>query len=469
MSDRIGDEADRMELAHTILQNRFKTYGYQPVSTPIVERADHFVDRSGEDMRRRLYRFTEPGGREICLRPELTIPTVRLYSDRFAGSNRVLRAYYCGPVFRYSTNKESRHRQFTQAGVELIGDIDHPLGDAEVMALAGDSLAALGLTNQPLTVNDVGFYTGLLDPTKLSAKWIGRLESLAREPRLISEFISQDQPSTSSNGLSFLHTLAALDPAQRHEIVEGMVRSTQTVGHFGTRSMDEIVSRTLEQADLADKHRLPSELLDALGELSQVRGPLPQALELVSSIANIAGAPSTADSVAKWWRTVEHLDAYGFDVDSIVLDGSLGRGIDYYTGLLFEFGSAPFASGGRYDSLVASLGAEHQAPAVGFAINLDHILATSFPHTTDQLEVWVVADNGPMGVDNSRLIQIATELRAKGLLVTVGAPATEQPPISVIPNEDDSVKLIFRAGTSHDRVSVDSVVSLVDPGQAANS
>ena len=463
MSDRVGDEAIRMEASLDVLRTRFRAFGYEPVSTPIVERADHFVDRSGEDMRRRLYRFTEPGGREICLRPELTIPTVRMYTDRFAGSDRVLRSYYSGPVFRYSTNRERRHRQFTQAGVELIGHVDQPLGDAEVMALANESLGSLGLGGQPLAVNDVGFYTGLFDPTKLSPKWIGRLESLAREPRRMQAFVDEDQPSSPSDGLGFLQTLASLEPDQRHEIVEGVVRSTQTVGHFGTRSMEEIVTRTLEQADLADKHRLPRELLDALGELSCIHAPLPQALEQVADVAKTAGAKATADAVSKWWRTTEHLAAYGLDVNEIVLDAKLGRGIDYYTGLLFEFGSAPFASGGRYDSLVASLGTDHPAPAVGFAINLDHVLATGFPQSSTQLAVAVVPGQSTEPCANNELIRVATELRKQGLAVTVGTTQGTQSPILISPNDDETVDVHINNANVHTGISVCDVASLVNP------
>ena len=89
------------------LRSVFETAGCERVEPSVLQPADVFLDRSGEDIRRRLYMFTDPGGTELCLRPDLTIPTCRLFLER-AGDGSEARLSYSGPVYRFQPHDHSR-------------------------------------------------------------------------------------------------------------------------------------------------------------------------------------------------------------------------------------------------------------------------------------------------------------------------------------------------------------------------
>ena len=96
----------------------FEAYGAQRIETAIVQPADAFLDRMGEDLRRRTYVFSGPDGTELCLRPDLTIPTAQAYLVRVPRCDQAMKLCYAGPVFRHDPASPDRPGQFFQAGVE---------------------------------------------------------------------------------------------------------------------------------------------------------------------------------------------------------------------------------------------------------------------------------------------------------------------------------------------------------------
>lgn len=390
MFDLVGVAAERHERVSDQLRAAFRRYGYQPVIPPVVERAEHFLDRTGEDIRSRMYLFTDPGGREVCLRPELTIPTVRLYADQFKGDGRLFRGYYIGPVFRYDTRSEGRYRQFTQAGAELIGETDIDLADAEILAAAYHALDSCGpLGALHLAVSDISFFTSLIGAEPgVSEKLASRLRALATDPHKLSDYLDRSDSGDASQGLAgpnpggldFLSSLTSVAPEDRRELVSGIVRSLQGTEPFGSRTIEDITERTLAVADAADRNRLPERLSGGLRQLLDVRVPMPAGLDAIAEVARTTGAEPLAAVVAGWRRKSELFEAFGLDPAAITLDLRVGRGIDYYSSFVFEIttGSGPsrdqLCAGGRYDDLVQFLGGRNPVPAVGFAIGVERVL-----------------------------------------------------------------------------------------------
>jgi ATP phosphoribosyltransferase regulatory subunit len=409
-SDLVGPAAERHEEASDTLRAAFRRHGYQPVMPPVLERAEHFLDRTGEDIRSRMYLFTDPGGREVCLRPELTIPTVRLYTDSF-GDGRLFRGYYVGPVFRYDHRGGDRYRQFTQAGVELIGEPDTARADAEVVATAHDALTACGLSDLRVSVSDISFYTGLIEAEgpALSAKLASRLRALSTAPARLAAFLDRtpghrppegaDTGSGSGaangngaagaagGGLDFLASLNGVAPEERRELVAGIVRSLQGSEPFGSRTIEDITERALAIADAADHNGLPARLERALRQLLAIRRPLGSGLAEVEALARASQATGLSEVLDRWSRKVELFASLGLDPGTITLDLRLGRGIDYYSSFVFEINDgradgsgaagAQLCAGGRYDDLVQYLGATNPVPAVGFAIGVEPVLAAT--------------------------------------------------------------------------------------------
>ncbi|TXN42395.1 ATP phosphoribosyltransferase regulatory subunit, partial [Methylobacterium sp. WL18] len=147
-----GDAARTRLLAH------LSAAGYHPVTPPVLQPVEPFLELSGEDIRRRIFVTQDAAGTELCLRPEFTIPVCRLH--RAQADGRAADYSYCGPVFRLAADEPD---EFFQAGIESIGRTDTPAADAEVLGLALEGLALFGRTDPAVRLGDMGLTVALLD------------------------------------------------------------------------------------------------------------------------------------------------------------------------------------------------------------------------------------------------------------------------------------------------------------------
>ena len=138
--DYTGKKANLLLHISDVCNSTFAQYGYERVVLPILERSDIFLQRSGEEIRRRMYMLQDPGGREMCLRPEMTISAARAFLGSMSSRRLPARLSYLGDVFRYDKVREGRYRQFLQAGVENIGSKNQVAADVEIATLALDIL-----------------------------------------------------------------------------------------------------------------------------------------------------------------------------------------------------------------------------------------------------------------------------------------------------------------------------------------
>ena len=141
----------------------YERAGYRRSAPAILQPAEPFLDLSGEGIRKSLYLTSDPGGEELCLRPDLTIPVAR---DYLASNRTGQPAGFCylGPVFRFRGGKPS---EFLQAGVESFGRSDRSAADAEMLALARDAAAAVGTGDIDIRTGDVGLFMALIDALNL--------------------------------------------------------------------------------------------------------------------------------------------------------------------------------------------------------------------------------------------------------------------------------------------------------------
>ena len=144
-----------------VLRRTFETYGYHEIKTPIFEDLKLFTVKSGEEVVNQIYHFTDKGGRELALRPELTAPVARLYMNEMQREPKPIKMYYFGSCFRYERPQAGRFRQFWQFGCEFIGGRS-PLAEAEVITLAAESLRRLGLEGFEVHVGHLGILRGIL-------------------------------------------------------------------------------------------------------------------------------------------------------------------------------------------------------------------------------------------------------------------------------------------------------------------
>ena len=119
---RDASDLSRLKAQEIEIEAVFNGAGFNAIAPSIIQPADPFLELSGEDIRRRTYVFTDPYANELCLRPDLTIPTCRAYLEDLSGGGEVVRRlYYNGPAFRCQKPGSKRPTEFPQLGLELIG------------------------------------------------------------------------------------------------------------------------------------------------------------------------------------------------------------------------------------------------------------------------------------------------------------------------------------------------------------
>ncbi len=360
------------------LVGSYERAGYARVTPAILQPAEPFLDLSGEDIRKRMFLTADPQGRELCLRPDLTIPVSRDYlaSPR---AGKVEGFCYLGPVFRHRTQEPA---EFIQAGIESFGRPDIAAADAEMLALGLEATAHYGLAAPDIRIGDVGLFTALIAALDLAPAWKRRLikdfnhkSSLAQDLDRLTISASHARPEYQG----VLAALAGSDPKAAHALVTNLI-SIAGITTVGGRSVGEIADRFLEQAALGAQASLPRETGALIERFLAVGGDPDEAAAELRSFAR--DAKLALDSALDLLESrTGFLAARGVDVSRIRFSTAFGRGLDYYTGFVFELhqpgagANGQLVAGGRYDGLLTRLGSLAPIPAVGFAAWIDRLAA----------------------------------------------------------------------------------------------
>ncbi|MFL5096122.1 MAG: ATP phosphoribosyltransferase regulatory subunit [Xanthobacteraceae bacterium] len=356
----------------------FERAGYARAAPPLLQPAEPFLDLSGEDIRRRMYLTSDAQGRELCLRPDLTIPVALDYlSSPSAGGP----AGYCylGPVFR---QRGATAGEFLQAGIESFGRKDQAAADAEMLALGLEACAQYGLVAPDIRMGDVALFTALIAALELPPAWRRRLvKDFNRKANLASDLdaLVRDAAKGRPQYQGVLAALAGSDPAAAHALVTDLL-SISSISAVGGRSVDEIADRFLEQAALGGATGIPGEMRIVIERFLAIGGDPDEAAVELRALAGDSG--TAMDPVIDLFESrTGFLAARGVDVSRIRFSTAFGRGLDYYSGFVFELhprqGAAerPLVAGGRYDGLLMRLGSAAPIPAVGFAVWIERLAA----------------------------------------------------------------------------------------------
>lgn len=303
-----------------LLESMALSHGFKRVQTPIFESLDLFTAKSGPGVVKQLYAFQDKSDRALTLRPELTAPVMRMISEEMRSSPKPLRLSYFGQCFRYEESKKGRYREFFQYGVELIG-ASGPLAEAEVVSLAIDMLDSCGLVDYEVRIGHVGVLRDILTGLGLS-------EEGEPEPPVASAMRLLDKGDW--DGLAGLFATNGISPSA----LENLRKLSELDGG----------SETLDSA---------REILSAL-EVSHES--LDELAELLAALTALAPTPP-----------------------SLKVNLCVARGLDYYTGMVFEVnvaelgGEGQVLGGGSY-RLLHLFGLEDLDPSCGFGLGFDRVL-----------------------------------------------------------------------------------------------
>jgi ATP phosphoribosyltransferase regulatory subunit len=367
----------------------FERAGYTRLTPAILQPAEPFLDLSGEDIRKRMYLTTDPQGRELCLRPDLTIPVSRDYlASPSAGTPQGF--CYLGPVFRHRKEKsegDNGSSEFLQAGIESFGRSDTAAADAEMLALGLEATGHYGVSKPDIRMGDVALFSALVTALDLAPAWKRRLikdfnhkSSLAHDLDRLSISPSHARPEYQG----VLAALAGSDPKAAHALVTDLL-SIAGITAVGGRSVGEIADRFLEQAALGAQTSLPKETRALIEKFLAISGDPDEAAAELRAFARqafVRHAKVALDAALDLFESrTGFLAARGVDVSRIRFSTAFGRGLDYYTGYVFELHdpdarvTGQLVAGGRYDGLLTRLGSPKSIPAVGFAVWIERLAA----------------------------------------------------------------------------------------------
>ncbi|MGB1500027.1 MAG: histidine--tRNA ligase [Poseidonia sp.] len=313
----------RLALEH-LLEDVAQRHGFSRVQTPVFESLELFTAKSGPGVINQLYAFQDKGERDLTLRPELTAPVMRMVAEEMRMDTKPLRLSYYGQCYRYEEFKTGRYREFFQYGVELIG-VSGPLAEAEVLATAVNMLHATGLEGWEIRIGHVGVLKDALTGLGLSTE----VDASTGEPPIASAMRLLDKGDDA--GLAALFETHDLDPAN-------------------------------------------AEPLRALASLDGGMETLGPARELLSSMDGVS-----LEALDELETTLTALAALAPAPPAMAVDLTVARGLDYYTGMVFEVkveelgGEGQVLGGGSY-KLLHLFGLPDLDPCCGFGLGFDRVL-----------------------------------------------------------------------------------------------
>ena len=361
-----------LERQNAAIMAVFERAGFDQIAPDIIQPADIFLERSGEDIRARTFVFNDPEGHELCLRPDLTVPACRYHLSH--AENPAAEAKYCylGPAFRFPDERLSP-QEFNQAGLEWFGAADIS-AEARILKLAISALEAAGATGLKVTLGDVGLFTALLNDTEMPDRWRRRLRHQFWRPQAFQNLLTtfaagHNQKRTSISPI--------VDEFRNGDATTNWL-DQNNIPLQGTRTLAEISSRLTEK--FADRSQNPLDPLkrQAIENYLEIEGAatdVPQLLEAISTSDQYAAA------CASFTKRLELFEDAGLNPRRFKFSANFGRELEYYTGFVFQIeadsahGPVAIAGGGRYDELLSDLGAAQKVPAIGCAIHTERLAA----------------------------------------------------------------------------------------------
>ncbi len=354
----------QMERMMDILRRTYSLYGFTPLDTPVIEASEVLLAKGGGETEKQIYRF-QKGDADLSLRFDLTVPLAKYVALHYNELSFPFRRYQIGKVYRGERAQRGRFREFYQADIDIIGDGKLDIvNEAEIPAIICQTFTSLGLRRFQIRVNNRKILNGFYAMQGLTEKSGDIMRTVDKLDKIGPEKVRQ-----------CLLEDCGLTEGQAEEILKFIA----------------ITGSNTQVLDALDSYSGRSELFDeGLSELRTV---------------------------------VKYLSAFGVPEERFAVDLTIARGLDYYTGTVYEttlldhpeIGSV--CSGGRYDNL-AEYYTDRQLPGVGISIGLTRLfyvlgeqgmLNPELP--TAPADVLIL----PMTEDLAPAIALATDLRGRGV------------------------------------------------------
>ena len=354
----------QMEQIMAILRETYSLYGFTPLDTPVIESSEVLLAKAGGETEKQIYRFTK-GDSDLSLRFDLTVPLAKYVALHYADLSFPFRRYQIGKVYRGERAQRGRFREFYQADTDIIGDGKLDIAnEAEIPAIISQTFTRLGLQRFQIRVNNRKILNGFYAMQGLSEK-------------------SSD-----------------------------IMRTVDKLDKIGAEKVGQLLVEELE---------LTQEQANEILTFIAIKG---SNQEVLTALQGYRGRNEVFDQgLDELTTVVKYLSAFGVAEEKFAVDLTIARGLDYYTGTVYEttmldhpeIGSV--CSGGRYDNL-AEYYTDKILPGVGISIGLTRLFYVLNEQgmlnpemNTAPADVLIL----PMTEDLSDAIALATKLRQAGV------------------------------------------------------
>lgn len=344
------------------IEKTYQKFGFLPLDTPIIESAEVLLAKAGGETEKQIYRF-EKGDTDLALRFDLTVPLAKYVAKNYGNLSFPFRRYQIGKVYRGEKAQKGRFREFYQCDIDIIGDGElSPMNDAEIPSVIYSVIKELGFDDFTIRINNRRLLNGLF------------------------ESVNQKE-----NSVEILRIIDKIDKIGKEEVIK-------EIAELGVEKdqIDKIMS-FIEITGTSD------EKLAKLQALAIDNSTFSQGLEELSSL-------------------VRYVRAFGIPEQNFAVDLTIARGLDYYTGTVYEtflneyreVGSV--CSGGRYENL-AEYYTDKKLPGVGISLGLTRLFYKLNELNAIKAEKKSISDVLiiPMVDDLEVPIKIATAFREKGI------------------------------------------------------
>ena len=349
------------------IQKSYEKFGFLPIDTPIVEKAEVLLAKAGGETEKQIYRF-EKGDNDLALRFDLTVPLAKYVTQYYNELSFPFRRYQIGKVYRGERPQKGRFREFYQCDIDIIGDGELSIiNDAEMPSVIYNTIKELGFEDFTICINNRKLLTGLFEELSLQEK--------------------------------------AVD----------IMRIIDKLEKIGKENVKET---------LKDDLNVEQEKIDTIIKFIEIDGTTD---EKIHKLENLKFAnESFKNGLEELTEVVKYVRYFGVPEDNFKVDLTIARGLDYYTGTVYEtflneyreLGSV--CSGGRYDNL-AEYYTEKKLPGVGISIGLTRLF-----YKLNELQAIKEKQNSiskvlvvSMVEDKTKAIEIANTLRNNNISTEV--------------------------------------------------
>ena len=346
----------------------YRNYGFCPIDTPVLEYLEILMGKGSEETDKQLYRFKDPGGREVGMRFDLTVPFARFSAQHIAELGTPFKRYHLAKVWRGENTQAGRYREFMQCDFDTIGTTS-VMSDVETALVINDVLERVDLRTEDsftkfvVHVNSRKILNGALEKIGLADKAVPVLRALDKLAKI---------------------------------------------------GVDAVIAEMAQTAGASDEQaRTILDVASAKGSNEEILGSLD---------ALLAGNELGLAGVDELRKILDSTKAAGVPEERFAVDVSIARGLDYYTGTIFETFLTEFpqlgsvCSGGRYDNL-AELYTKQKLPGIGASLGLDRLFAGleelgMIEKTSSTVDVFIPLFDAGL---SAKYCGIAAQLRKRGV------------------------------------------------------